>query len=55
MDVMQSEVTTMKRPLSEKAFEEAQRVMPGGVNSPVRAFRSVGGNPIFIQKIGLLT
>lgn len=29
-------------------FEEAQRLMPGGVNSPVRAFRGVGGDPIFI-------
>jgi len=30
-------------------FERAQRGIPGGVNSPVRAFRSVGGNPIFIK------
>lgn len=31
-------------------FEEAKKVIPGGVNSPVRAFKSVGGNPIFIQR-----
>ena len=33
---------------SERAFEEAQKVIPGGVNSPVRAFKSVGGKPIFM-------
>lgn len=31
-------------------FEEAKKIIPGGVNSPVRAFKSVGGNPIFIKK-----
>ncbi|MES2795088.1 MAG: glutamate-1-semialdehyde 2,1-aminomutase [Bacteroidota bacterium] len=35
---------------SEKLFQKAQEVIPGGVNSPVRAFKSVGGNPIFIKK-----
>jgi glutamate-1-semialdehyde 2,1-aminomutase len=34
---------------SQTLFEEAQQLMPGGVNSPVRAFRGVGGNPIFIN------
>ena len=34
---------------SEKAFEEAKRYMPGGVNSPVRSYRSVGSNPPFIS------
>ena len=33
-----------------RAFERAQRVMPGGVNSPVRAFRSVGGTPYFVAR-----
>lgn len=42
--------TITSRPLSERAFEEASRLMPGGVNSPVRAFKSVGGNPVFIEK-----
>jgi glutamate-1-semialdehyde 2,1-aminomutase len=37
-------------PVSEKLFERATKVIPGGVNSPVRAFRSVGGNPIFMSK-----
>ncbi len=31
-------------------FEQAKRVIPGGVNSPVRAFRAVGGAPVFIHK-----
>src|SRR6201988_4777208 len=31
-------------------FTRAQRVIPGGVNSPVRAFRAVGGKPIFIER-----
>ena len=31
-------------------FERAQRVIPGGVNSPVRAFRSVGGTPYFVER-----
>ena len=35
---------------SEKLFQRAQKTIPGGVNSPVRAFRSVGGTPIFINK-----
>ena len=34
---------------SENAFEEAKNVIPGGVDSPVRAFKSVGGTPIFIE------
>jgi glutamate-1-semialdehyde 2,1-aminomutase len=35
---------------SQQAFQEAQAVIPGGVDSPVRAFKSVGGTPLFIQK-----
>ncbi|MGX2975555.1 glutamate-1-semialdehyde 2,1-aminomutase [Ursidibacter arcticus] len=31
-------------------FEKAQKVIPGGVNSPVRAFKGVGGTPVFIEK-----
>lgn len=38
------------RTRSEAAFEQARQVLPGGVNSPVRAFRSVGGNPVFIDR-----
>lgn len=40
----------MKREKSEALFEKAKTYFPGGVNSPVRAFRSVGGTPLFIQK-----
>ncbi len=40
----------MKRARSESLFQEAQKVIPGGVNSPVRAFKAVGGNPLFIAK-----
>lgn len=35
---------------SEALFQRAQMVIPGGVNSPVRAFRSVGGTPLFFKK-----
>jgi glutamate-1-semialdehyde 2,1-aminomutase len=35
---------------SEKLFEKARRVIPGGVNSPVRAFQSVEANPLFIRE-----
>src|SRR3989304_3023304 len=35
---------------SDALFEQAKRRIPGGVNSPVRAFKSVGRNPVFIQR-----
>lgn len=35
---------------SSSLFKEAQAVIPGGVNSPVRAFKSVGGTPIFVER-----
>ena len=34
---------------SQALFEKAQHFIPGGVNSPVRAFRAVGGSPVFIK------
>lgn len=37
-------------PHSKRLFEEATRLLPGGVNSPVRAFRAVGGNPVMIER-----
>ncbi|MBO9701333.1 MAG: glutamate-1-semialdehyde 2,1-aminomutase [Sporocytophaga sp.] len=40
----------MRTEKSHKLFERAKKVIPGGVNSPVRAFRAVGGNPLFIKK-----
>lgn len=36
---------------SEEAFNAAKDLMPGGVNSPVRAFKSVGGQPIVIDSV----
>ena len=35
---------------SEKLFERAKLVIPGGVNSPVRAFNGVGGSPLFFDR-----
>ncbi|MBK6520818.1 MAG: glutamate-1-semialdehyde 2,1-aminomutase [Sphingobacteriaceae bacterium] len=40
----------MKNTNSQQLFEKAKQYFPGGVNSPVRAFRSVGGTPIFLEK-----
>lgn len=41
---------TMITTRSGQLFDEAVKLLPGGVNSPVRAFRSVGGNPLFIER-----
>ncbi|MGB8953964.1 MAG: glutamate-1-semialdehyde 2,1-aminomutase [Tumebacillaceae bacterium] len=35
---------------SQAAFVEAKKIIPGGVNSPVRAFRAVGGDPVFVER-----
>ncbi len=40
----------LKREQSAKLFEKAKTYFPGGVNSPVRAFKSVGGTPLFIEQ-----
>ena len=40
----------MKRETSAQLFEEAKKYFPGGVNSPVRAFKSVSGPPLFIKR-----
>ncbi len=40
----------MSTEASNRAFNEAQEYIPGGVNSPVRAFKSVGGTPLFIKE-----
>jgi len=45
-----ADVTTQYTSRSGELFEEAKRLIPGGVNSPVRAFRSVGGVPRFIER-----
>ena len=39
----------MKQKKSQKLFKEAQNILVGGVNSPVRAFRGVGGSPFFVK------
>src|SRR5512142_2703331 len=40
----------MNTECSQRMFARAQQVLPGGVDSPVRAFRSVGGEPLFIER-----
>ena len=40
----------MNGPISSKLFKAAKAVIPGGVNSPVRAFRNVDGDPFFVQR-----
>jgi glutamate-1-semialdehyde 2,1-aminomutase len=42
--------TTFNQTLSQQAFIDAQAVLPGGVNSPVRAFKGVGGSPVFMAR-----
>ena len=41
---------TEKISRSQQLFEAAQKSIPGGVNSPVRAFRAVGGTPVFFDR-----
>ncbi len=43
--------TPLKTTRSEEIFTAAQKLMPGGVNSPVRAFKSVGGQPIVFDRV----
>ena len=40
----------MRTSRSKRLFSRAQRILPGGVDSPVRAFRAVGGSPLFIRR-----
>jgi len=40
----------MSDPESDALFREAEALLPGGVNSPVRAFRAVGGHPVFVER-----
>jgi len=44
-----SDGTKVMRPKSQELFRKALRLMPGGVSSPVRAFRGVGGEPVYIS------
>ena len=41
----------MRYERSSKLFHEPKNIIPGGVNSPVRAFKSVGGTPILLKKL----
>ena len=41
---------TVKTSRSQQLFKAAQKSIPGGVNSPVRAFRAVGGTPVFFER-----
>ncbi|UCE61252.1 MAG: aminotransferase class III-fold pyridoxal phosphate-dependent enzyme, partial [Phycisphaerales bacterium] len=41
----------IERPQSAASFERARAVLVGGVNSPVRAFRAVGGDPVFVDRV----
>ena len=43
-------MTPLNHDRSKELFAAAQKVIPGGVNSPVRAFRGVGGDPLFIDR-----
>ena len=45
-----SEIGNRKSAIGNDLFNRAQKLIPGGVNSPVRAFKSVGGNPVYIKK-----
>src|SRR5471030_1240003 len=40
----------MRFTASKKIFARASRILPGGVDSPVRAFKAVGGSPLFIRR-----
>ncbi len=45
-----SPITVIERPLSQKLYATAKTLIPGGVNSPVRAFRNVDGEPFFVRR-----
>ena len=47
---MTARETTRKTEESERLFAEASELMPGGVSSPVRAFKAVGGTPVFVER-----
>ncbi|GAB5034696.1 glutamate-1-semialdehyde aminotransferase, partial [Nannochloropsis oceanica] len=49
--MMAATMAPFKTDKSSAVFEEAKGIMPGGVSSPVRAFKSVGGNPIVFDKV----
>lgn len=50
MSQLQQGQAKLRIPTSERLFAQARELMPGGVSSPVRAFRAVGGQPLFIER-----
>src|SRR5215211_4865796 len=50
MSSTQPTTAQLKIPTSQALYAQAREILPGGVNSPVRAFRAVGGQPIFIER-----
>lgn len=50
MSSTQPTIALLNIPTSQALFAQAREILPGGVNSPVRAFRAVGGQPIFIER-----
>jgi glutamate-1-semialdehyde 2,1-aminomutase len=50
MNTLTSASSALPATVSAALFERAQRVIPGGVNSPVRSFRAVGGDPLYIAR-----
>ena len=47
---IEKKMSELIRVNSKQLYDKARKYFPGGVNSPVRAFKSVGGTPLFIQK-----
>jgi len=47
---MQVAPSTLNTENSKRFYHDAQKTIPGGVNSPARAFKSVGGTPLFIDE-----
>jgi len=51
LTLLSAVLSQRKTSKSEEIMKEAVKLMPGGVNSPVRAFRSVGGNPVVFKRV----
>ncbi len=48
--IMKQDAGEIGKKMMSRLYEQAQKYIPGGVNSPVRAFKAVGGEPLFIEK-----
>jgi len=51
VNMVASTPSTFTTTVSDQLMDEARTLMPGGVSSPVRAFKSVGGNPVVFDKV----